>query len=95
MTDIEKVREYCIKEAIRRDEPITGGEYLNVVDFIDSLAEQAEPDGCVWKRDIERFYESDVYETSCDNAIVLNDGTPEENGCKFCHFCGRKIKMEE
>lgn len=30
--------------------------------------------------------------TGCENRELIFEGTPEENGYKFCHYCGRKIK---
>lgn len=43
---------------------------------------------CEWLED-----DDGNWETSCDNAHVLNDGTPAENGMKFCCYCGRVLKQ--
>jgi hypothetical protein len=40
---------------------------------------------CVWSGD------GDVWETSCGNAFVFNDGGPKENEAKYCMYCGGKI----
>lgn len=49
----------------------------------DKIAEQVLE--CVWTA-----VES-MWETSCGHAFEFNDGTPEENGAKFCQYCGRRI----
>ena len=36
-------------------------------------------------------FEIDYWETECDNAFNLIDGTPSENGMKFCPYCGKKL----
>lgn len=35
----------------------------------------------------------EMWETSCKNAFVLNDGTPRHNKMKFCCYCGGKLKQ--
>jgi hypothetical protein len=42
---------------------------------------------CEWKED-----EDGNYETSCDDAFVLTEGTPEDNNMKYCPMCGKTIK---
>lgn len=46
---------------------------------------------CEWSHEIA--YDSDVWETSCGNAVVFDEGTPQENGYKFCHYCGKPIEF--
>ena len=31
------------------------------------------------------------YETDCGHGYVINEGSPTENGMKFCPFCGRTL----
>ena len=40
---------------------------------------------CAWRED------EGVWETDCGETFVLNDGTPYENGMRFCCFCGKGI----
>ncbi|MCP4540605.1 MAG: hypothetical protein GY832_26000 [Chloroflexi bacterium] len=42
---------------------------------------------CIWK------YNSidDYWQTGCDNAFSLDDGTPSENGMGFCLYCGKPL----
>jgi len=39
---------------------------------------------CIWK------YEDndDYWKTACGNAFQLLEGTPAENGMRFCPYCG-------
>lgn len=36
--------------------------------------------------------DADYYETSCGGAFIVNEGTPAENGMKFCAYCGNRLK---
>ena len=49
---------------------------------------------CNWQ-----YYTDDgepYYETDCYNVHLFSEGTPKENGYKFCPYCGKRIitKME-
>lgn len=44
---------------------------------------------CEWKLEDS---ESNLYVTECVNRHLIFEGTPEENGYKYCPYCGRKIK---
>lgn len=46
---------------------------------------------CLWTQQ-EAF--GDWYSTTCENEFVLNDGSPKENGMRFCLFCGKKLNEE-
>lgn len=43
---------------------------------------------CKWKLEEE----GNLYVTECENRHIVFDGTPEENGYRYCPYCGRKIK---
>ena len=43
-------------------------------------------DSCIWKPDNDG-----VYETSCGESFVFNDGGPKENGARFCLHCGKPL----
>ncbi len=47
-------------------------------------------DFCEWEDDGEGNWD-----TSCGIPFVLIDGTPDENGMRFCCFCGRLLKQVE
>jgi hypothetical protein len=34
-----------------------------------------------------------AYDTECGDSFYLEDGTPEENGMKFCCYCGKPLKQ--
>lgn len=42
---------------------------------------------CHWRYD--EYH--DKYDTECGEAWQLMDGTPEENGMRFCPHCGRPL----
>ena len=44
---------------------------------------------CLWSRADE---DTDMWETSCDQAYILNEGTPKENDMNFCTFCGKMLE---
>ena len=46
---------------------------------------------CTWIYD-EQY---DCWRTACGHAFSLIDGTPAENGMKFCPFCGRGLTVVE
>lgn len=43
---------------------------------------------CKW-RDMQEYWE-----TGCDNAFSFETEGPEENGFKFCPYCGKTIKKK-
>jgi len=45
---------------------------------------------CKWKWDTDGFWHTD-----CGSSFMLNDGTPKENDCNFCHKCGKQITCRE
>lgn len=51
--------------------------------------EYATEQSCEWKLEDA---ESNLYATGCENRELIFEGTPEENGYKYCPYCGRKIK---
>mgnify|MGYP003191404240 CR=1 FL=1 len=52
-------------------------------------AEKKQKSECEWKLEDS---ESNLYVTGCENRQLIFEGTPEENGYKYCPYCGRKIK---
>lgn len=47
---------------------------------------------CIWQQEGEC---SDGWDTSCKRAFRIDDGTPAENGMKFCCFCGNPIEESQ
>jgi len=45
---------------------------------------------CKWKLD-----EEGIYSTDCGHEFFFDSGTLEENGAKFCQYCGSTIKPVE
>lgn len=47
-------------------------------------------DVCEWNLEDE---EANLYLTGCQQRQLLFDGTPKENGYRYCPYCGKKIKI--
>lgn len=44
---------------------------------------------CVWTyQDAAEYL---YWETSCGSAFYFEDGTPSENGQRFCGYCGKPL----
>jgi len=57
-----------------------------VRDHIDSVL----PDEiCEWK-DVGEYWE-----TGCDGAFCISNGTPKNNEMEYCPYCGKEIKVIE
>lgn len=48
-----------------------------------------ESELCVWSENAEGWWE-----TTCQHAFSLTDGTPEDNGMNFCPYCGNHLKEQ-
>lgn len=53
-------------------------------------ADAAEPE-CLWEMDTNA--EDDVWHTGCGQEWVFIEGTPAENGVRYCHSCGCKVRF--
>ena len=49
-------------------------------------------DVCEWKLEDE---EANLYLTGCQQRQLIFEGTPKENGYRYCPYCGKKIKAVE
>ena len=46
---------------------------------------------CEWRHEKS----DDTYETECENIFsLMNDGTLEDNGYRFCPYCGDQIVLK-
>ena len=90
--DPDKVVEQLEKVAFERYENDgMGGEMVvNMDDVIEIVKGECDHEqSCEWElEDVE----SNLYATGCKNRELIFEGTPEENGYKYCPYCGRKIK---
>ena len=46
---------------------------------------------CEWSLDEYDYH----WNTSCGEEFILNEGTPFQNGMRFCHHCGKRIKKKK
>lgn len=44
---------------------------------------------CVWAEDMDGNWD-----TSCHHTFVFTQGGPDDNGMKFCCFCGLRLNEE-
>ena len=49
-------------------------------------------DVCKWKLEDE---EANLYLTGCQQRQLIFEGSPKENGYRYCHYCGKKILCKE
>ena len=65
-------------------------EIITLKDAVEIVkGEYVTEQSCEWKlEDVEQ----NLYVTECVNRHLIFEGTPEENGYKYCSYCGRKIK---
>lgn len=49
-----------------------------------------EPSPCNWIPECE---ESDIWETSCGELFCFIEGGPEDNGMKYCPYCGHPMEI--
>lgn len=36
-----------------------------------------------------------VWKTECGRMFEFNDGTPASNHCRFCMYCGKRLKAQQ
>lgn len=49
------------------------------------MTEQATPQTCSWEE------VGEAWETTCGHSFMLNDGTPSDNGMRYCCYCGKPL----
>lgn len=47
---------------------------------------------CNWQQPSYDHFEANYWDTDCGESWAITEGTPTENGMKFCHGCGKPIK---
>ena len=57
---------------------------------IDKESGSGNDDVCEWKLEDE---EANLYLTGCQQRQLILEGTPKENGYRYCPYCGKKIKI--
>ena len=45
---------------------------------------------CLWIEDNDGNWD-----TSCGEYFTLNEGTPKENGMKYCCYCGKRLEEQK
>ena len=55
----------------------------------------APPVRCEWTVDNNLPEDDRLYSTACGEEFLFIDGSPKDNGLKFCCYCGKPIKGEQ
>ena len=50
---------------------------------------------CGWTRTPSIIEDEDTWTTLCGNVWMFEEGTPQDNGMKFCCYCGRPLVQIE
>ncbi len=50
---------------------------------------------CGWTRTPSIVEDEDTWTTLCGNVWMFEEGTPQDNGMKFCCYCGRPLVQME
>jgi len=76
-------------------------DWIHLLDFAKTVA-SLERELAEWRRKYEACKgtcswnliseDEDIWETGCGNAWYLTEGNIEENGMKYCPFCGGKLE---
>ena len=86
-TEFYTVRELC--DPIVLNHAATPEEIVeNETTIMARMADRTEE--CEWAYDNDDFWQ-----TSCGEAYTFIEGTPDENGVRFCHGCGKPVKSNE
>lgn len=47
---------------------------------------------CHWTKDENVNWDANVWATDCGHEFDITDGDPEENGFRFCIYCGKGLE---
>jgi len=56
------------------------------------LEKPGEPDVCEW---VESIYDKGLHFPSCNPMVISIDIMKKHSDIKFCHYCGKPIKVKE
>jgi|WetSurMetagenome_2_1015567.scaffolds.fasta_scaffold1214525_1 hypothetical protein len=65
-------------------------ETLDEIPFEYHLA-PAEKEKCVWTESTDP--DVSYWDSGCGQSFYFEEGTPEENGMKYCPFCGKEVSV--
>ena len=69
-------------------EPFTDAMLSEIESFIKkAVIREASVETCEWVES-----EEGVWDTSCEETFVFEEGDPEENNSRYCCYCGKPIK---
>lgn len=66
----------------------TGEDHGAAAFAADEWEKRKKKKACEWRQD-----DDGSWDTDCENKFCIEEGTPEENGMRFCCYCGKKLMM--
>jgi hypothetical protein len=69
----------------------TDGSDRSALNVLINSMDEPKVETCEWKYDEDMDY----YHSQCDEYWTIFEGTPKENNMKFCHGCGKLIKVKQ
>ena len=91
--DIDKVVEELELHSFELGTDTLPVHYVRLNEAIEIVKQSGVSDDvCKWKLEDE---EDNLYLTGCQQRQLIFEGTPKENGYRYCHYCGKKILCKE
>ena len=88
-TETETIRDKAVKWNNNSSKRVP----YEFIDYVEGKREiGVSDDVCEWKLEDE---EANLYLNGCQQRQLIFEGTPKENGYRYCPYCGKKIKAVE
>lgn len=79
-------------EEIVDDQAPIGAILYALQDSVGRNVSFADASVCNWRQPTYGHSDANYWDTDCGKSWAITEGTPTENGMKFCHGCGKPIK---
>ena len=86
--------QHCITwmEEIVDDQAPIGAILYALQDSVGRNVSFADETVCNWRQPTYDHSDANYWDADCGKSWAITEGTPTENGMKFCHGCGKPIK---
>lgn len=81
-----------LMQPAHQDFPITKTSATSAIETISAELAKPQDEPCTWTLDDEL---SETYASRCGELWSFIDGGPIENRVRYCHHCGRPVKLGE
>ena len=79
-------------EEIVDDQAPIGAILYALQDSVGRNVSFADETVCNWRQPTYDHSDANYWDADCGKSWAITEGTPTENGMKFCHGCGKPIK---